>query len=135
MSFDEQPDGDLHGECSAEIRRLEHVLRDIASMGRRMSYALKRAGGHDKLVAQCVDLFKRHGLGGNVLRALSAPPSTQQEPVAEAKAVGILTVGPHDHGPFIFRETAYGADNLATGEHHLYTRPVAAQPAEPAKEM
>lgn len=23
MSFDEQPDGDLHGECAAEIHRLE----------------------------------------------------------------------------------------------------------------
>ena len=28
MSFDEQPDGDIHGECAAEIRRLEGELRD-----------------------------------------------------------------------------------------------------------
>ena len=28
MSFDEQPDGDIHGECAAEIHRLEQELRD-----------------------------------------------------------------------------------------------------------
>ncbi len=27
MSFDEQPDGDIHGECAAEIRQLEIALR------------------------------------------------------------------------------------------------------------
>ncbi len=27
MSFDEQPDGDIHGECAAEIHRLELALR------------------------------------------------------------------------------------------------------------
>ena len=27
MSFDEQPDGDIHGECAAEIHRLEQELR------------------------------------------------------------------------------------------------------------
>ena len=27
MSFDEQPGGDIHGECAAEIRRLELALR------------------------------------------------------------------------------------------------------------
>jgi hypothetical protein len=26
MSFDEQPDGDIHGECAAEIGRLEQEL-------------------------------------------------------------------------------------------------------------
>ena len=29
MSFDEQPDGDPHGECAAEIHRLESLLRQI----------------------------------------------------------------------------------------------------------
>lgn len=28
MSFDEQPDGDPHGECAAEIRKLEQELHD-----------------------------------------------------------------------------------------------------------
>jgi|JI9StandDraft_1071089.scaffolds.fasta_scaffold742385_1 hypothetical protein len=28
MSFDEQPDGDIHGECAAEIHRLEQELRE-----------------------------------------------------------------------------------------------------------
>ena len=27
MSFDEQPDGDPHGECAAEIHRLQDLLR------------------------------------------------------------------------------------------------------------
>jgi uncharacterized protein YfcZ (UPF0381/DUF406 family) len=30
MSFDEQPDGDIHGECAAEIHRLE-LWRNEAS--------------------------------------------------------------------------------------------------------
>ena len=28
MSFEEQPDGDIHGECAAEIRRLVGELRN-----------------------------------------------------------------------------------------------------------
>jgi hypothetical protein len=27
--FDEQPDGDPHGECAAEIRRLENAVREL----------------------------------------------------------------------------------------------------------
>ena len=30
--FDEQPDGDLHGECAAEIRRLEEIIRRAANI-------------------------------------------------------------------------------------------------------
>ena len=29
MSFDEQPDGDLHGECAAEIHRLEAIVKSL----------------------------------------------------------------------------------------------------------
>lgn len=31
--FDEQPDGDPHGECAAEIARLTEALREIALAG------------------------------------------------------------------------------------------------------
>ena len=30
--FDEQPDGDPHGECAAEIHRLETVIRRAANI-------------------------------------------------------------------------------------------------------
>lgn len=51
--------------------------------------------------------------------ATIAALSAQQagEPVATVQ------VGPHDHGPFVFRETAYGADSLPNGEHKLYAAP------------
>ena len=32
--FDEQPDGDPHGECAAEIHRLEGVIRRAANIMR-----------------------------------------------------------------------------------------------------
>ena len=116
MSFDEQPDGDPHGECAAEIRSLqeqleaankkgheavllamEHedsarrkqgsidtlesecnqlndmvikqhaLIEDLASMCRRLSYSVKRSG-NDKLAHQCVELLKKHDLGGSVIR-------------------------------------------------------------------
>jgi len=43
MSFDEQPDGDIHGECAAEIRRLELALEgaaDIATIAMRKAWQL-----------------------------------------------------------------------------------------------
>ena len=35
MSFDEQPDGDPHGECAAEIHKLRDLLRDEFNRGHR----------------------------------------------------------------------------------------------------
>ena len=32
MSFDEQPDGDIHGECAAEINRLEQWQNEASAM-------------------------------------------------------------------------------------------------------
>ena len=43
MSFDEQPDGDIHGERAAEIRRLELALEgaaDIATIAMRKARQL-----------------------------------------------------------------------------------------------
>lgn len=40
MSYDEQPDGDPHGECAHEIRRLE---RDLAAAQAERDAAIKAA--------------------------------------------------------------------------------------------
>lgn len=89
MSFDEQPDGDPHGECAAEIRILQNTVEslnrecyelndrwigrrrtveDLAMMCRRLSYQVKRDGNNDKLVGQCVTLLKSYNLGGSVIK-------------------------------------------------------------------
>jgi len=49
MSFDEQPDGDIHGECAAEIYRLE---REVS----RTSAVLRMA--NDRWERAC-DIFQR----------------------------------------------------------------------------
>ena len=93
MSFDEQPDGDPHGECAEQIRKLEDsvktlesecnqlnnmsikqraLIEDLASMCRRLSYSVKRSG-NDKLAHQCVELLKKHDLGGSVIRTSDVP--------------------------------------------------------------
>lgn len=52
--------------------RDDALIADLASLVRRMSYALKRAGTSDALVMQSVEFLKRNNLGGNVLREQSA---------------------------------------------------------------
>ena len=55
-------------------------LDNVASMCRRLGYALKRSGENDKLVHQCVELLKRYGLGGSVIREMdSSEGSTSRE--------------------------------------------------------
>ncbi len=49
-------------------------LDNVASMCRRLGYALKRSGENDKLVHQCVELLKRYGLGGSVIREMDSDP-------------------------------------------------------------
>ena len=36
MSFDEQPDGDPHGECVEEIHKLRDLLRDEFNRGNKL---------------------------------------------------------------------------------------------------
>ena len=109
MRFDEEPDGDIHGECAFEIKRLQGaltaaetrereayeraaqlegsiktlesecnqlndmviqnyaVIDNLASMCRRLSYSVKRSG-NDRLAHECVELLKKHDLGGSVIR-------------------------------------------------------------------
>lgn len=50
MSFDEQPDGDPHGECAAEIAKLRNALLRCA----RMAEALKRPCSEDPESTQAV---------------------------------------------------------------------------------
>ena len=54
------------------IAMSDSLIADLASLVRRMSYALKRAGTNDALVMQSVEFLKRNNLGGNVLREQSA---------------------------------------------------------------
>jgi len=55
----------LNDKVCAQIK----IIEDVAMMGRRLSYALKRAGTNDALVHQCVELFKKYDLGGSIVRA------------------------------------------------------------------
>ena len=47
------------------------LIDDLASMCRRLSYSAKRSG-NDKLAHQCVELLKKHDLGGSVLREMNS---------------------------------------------------------------
>jgi hypothetical protein len=38
--FDEQPDGDPHGECAAEIHRLQAALRDLRDAAEAVKYVV-----------------------------------------------------------------------------------------------
>lgn len=112
MSFDEQPDGDPHGECAAEIHTLQknvaalesecnqlndlsikqrEQIDNLASMCRRLSYSVKRSG-NDKLAHQCVELLKKYDLGGAVLRNMEGPADLCPKPAPglEVDARGVL---------------------------------------------
>lgn len=43
------------------------VIDNLASMCRRLSYSVKRSG-NDRLAHECVELLKKHDLGGSVIR-------------------------------------------------------------------
>lgn len=58
----------LNDRCIAQ----QKLIDDLAAMCRRLSYVVKREG-RDALAAQCVQLLKKHGLGGSVVRAAAAP--------------------------------------------------------------
>ena len=47
-------------------------IEDLASMCRRLSYSVKRSG-NDKLAHQCVELLKKHDLGGSIIRTHDVP--------------------------------------------------------------
>ena len=90
MSFDEQPDGDPHGECAAEIARLRGIvpevlerlndelcaenetlrrkLLDVAMSLKVCAWALRR-GTAPELGERALELLKRHDILGSVLRA------------------------------------------------------------------
>jgi hypothetical protein len=69
MSFDEQPDGDIHGECAAEIEKLVRELRIQAEHFER-AWQL-RGDGIDRLRSQ-----------------ISAGRPTKQRPVSVISAIG-----------------------------------------------
>lgn len=55
--------------------------------------------------------------------------TTLRDRLDKAEPVATVNVGDMDHGPFVFRETPYGADTLCDGEHKLYAAAPAAQQA------
>jgi len=59
---------DLTDKTCAQTR----LIQDLAMMCRRMSYALNRNRVEDTLVRQCIDLLKKHDLGGQVIRTHAA---------------------------------------------------------------
>jgi hypothetical protein len=68
----------------------EMIVKELASLVRRMSYALKRSGGHDSLVYASVDFLKRNELGGEVLRELDHH-SGHEDKYEEDVCAGIYT--------------------------------------------
>lgn len=67
--FDEQPDGDPHGECAAEIHRLQAVILE----GARRIEALKRDCGMDPQSPTAIQNARYMGVS-MFLRAALSPP-------------------------------------------------------------
>jgi len=93
MSYDEQPDGDPHGECAAEIRRLERDLAARDERVRELEAGLRKLVRlkdlHDRI--EDYDRAPHVGLGTEIdeyrrckplawdrARALLAPPATKE---------------------------------------------------------
>lgn len=57
--FDEQPDGDIHGECAAEIERLQELVRWAYSKLHHVSYSKPE----DALMLDRMKLLLEHGIG------------------------------------------------------------------------
>jgi len=60
----------LESECEQlndKVIKQHAMIEALASMCRRFLYAVKR-DGRDHLAHQCVELLKKHDLGGSVLR-------------------------------------------------------------------
>ncbi len=59
----------------------------------------------------------------DLCRQLETELSNLQSHESTARPVATVEVGHHDHGPFNFKETPYGADTLSDGKHDLYAAP------------
>ena len=55
--FDEQPDGDLHGECAAEIHRLTDLLKWSYSKLHKINFS----SADDALVLDEIKILLEHG--------------------------------------------------------------------------
>jgi hypothetical protein len=93
------------------------MLQDAADKAERAAY------GVDSAVHDLKVMFE-DGYGGNALRLIELLEKLELQedgrPTTTSKSVGTLEVGKHEHGPFIFHESAYGLDNLRTGRHQLF---------------
>lgn len=49
----------------------ELLINDLASLVRRMSYAIAHSNNKNPLIRQSVDFLKKHNLGGSVIREMN----------------------------------------------------------------
>ena len=49
----------------------ELLINDLASLVRRMSYAIARSDNKNPLIRESIELLKKHNLGGSVLREMN----------------------------------------------------------------
>ena len=69
--FDEQPDGDPHGECAAEINKLRAALLACA----RQAESLKRECGMDSESAQAMRNAQYQAISTTATAAAAAVPA------------------------------------------------------------
>ena len=86
MSFDEQPDGDIHGECAAEIRRLEREVSSTSAVLRMANDRWERACDIFQKAQDQLDACRPHMEEGetvaDALKRLSA--AAEWQPIATA---------------------------------------------------
>ena len=68
MSFDEQPDYDMHGACAAEIHRIKRMNEDLSVLVLRLARALNIPGGNTVLARQAMEYLQREKRFGSPLR-------------------------------------------------------------------
>jgi|JI8StandDraft_1071087.scaffolds.fasta_scaffold104641_4 hypothetical protein len=99
MSFDEQPDGDIHGECSAEIHRLEGEVTIWRNSAEAQTERLKEAeeaisvidGIGDTLRADSLDaaIDKASALTDACYRAYQAIPRQRMREYSQTEMIAI----------------------------------------------
>jgi len=117
--FDEQPDGDPHGECADEIRRLTDFIRsrgyrrcDIAACN-----CLSWHGGHaEDRLREIREAFDHAGIGnGKTVLAMVAELIAALEMIAEGRDVGRHDGLPED-GPAHDVDTMFAVARRALGQ-------------------
>lgn len=85
--FDEEPDGDPHGECAVEIMRLENALELLKDAVRKVHAA---KGRYHSQQAMC-DLYEAVGLPN--VRPVSTPKRAMTDAQIDAEIAKLTAVG------------------------------------------